>query len=901
MYQISLDVFIMQQPARVAGSNIGGTAGNETGARRLADISLTLERKILVHLLNYHNMKDDYEVPMAMSQEGIGLTFGVRQSSVSRVLNKMMNERLIEEKSSYVTGSRQKRKIYYLTHEGYQHASEFKKFLDGLVVNLDTGGVAREVPLNKVNEHLEKSIPFIEILNRVNERGVLEISEGARPGDEKSGSLGPVVLGDPMPRPKGFVGRAKELALVSGWMDDGARCIFISGLAGIGKTSLAVGIRDANKDTDVLYVRLRDWSTVTGLVSALAKFLERLGRKGTATYLKKGAGLDLGGVAELLATDLQGLGRAMMFVDDYRTGSENLDAFLSEMLGMLQETSVTLIVLSRSAEGFYDRKQVVDGSVRELKLEGLGKEDCRSLLPKDKVDDATFERIYKMTRGHPLSLELVQVMGDIREIDRFVHEEVLNKLSQDERAVVHLASVFRLPVPAQPLLTVADHEVVDGLVARSLLIDEGGLYEPHDLIREFAYSRLTPAEKERLHGTAFEYHSLRDGTRDVIESIFHLYLSGEREGAVKSLLAKGDLLIGDGLSEDMLKVIESFGSTIPVDLYKDLFRLKERMANIWGEWNNLVEFTYQTALLRKALPPIEEPSMDTRLSFLGRSTEDTGKSLKDIEDSLKVLKDVDDMAGMAHSHIHLAWIHWVRGETAAALGELDKVMAMQDKLEEDEIEVLFRARLLAADICLLSDEIPKAVKHLSACEAMMKMAVAGKDGAQAPVGEDLAGRPYVQLMCALATVASMTSDHNKAEEWCLEALKRCQERMLIRAEAYATLRLSIAFYNAGARDKCERNLEICQAKFARVKDELGLVYCYALTAIVERDKGGREGQALMWAEKAVADVERIGLDLYTGLLHLLKSQILRSQGDDRAAKDAAEKAAALGVRPSKST
>ncbi|NIP34323.1 MAG: AAA family ATPase, partial [Thermoplasmata archaeon] len=70
-----------------------------------------------------------------------------------------------------------------------------------------------------------------------------------------------------------FHGREEELDLLRD-MVAGRRFVVVHGIAGIGKTTLAVRLlEDLRKETNVLWVTLHSWDTLSGVFNQLAGFL----------------------------------------------------------------------------------------------------------------------------------------------------------------------------------------------------------------------------------------------------------------------------------------------------------------------------------------------------------------------------------------------------------------------------------------------------------------------------------------------------------------------------------------------------------------------------------------------------------------------------------------------------
>ena len=86
---------------------------------------LTVEKRILLHLHKYsHTYQDAWEVPNAMSQEGISEALEILLNNVSRAVKDLKTEGKVTERLAHIKGGRRKRRAYFLTEEGTRLAEE---------------------------------------------------------------------------------------------------------------------------------------------------------------------------------------------------------------------------------------------------------------------------------------------------------------------------------------------------------------------------------------------------------------------------------------------------------------------------------------------------------------------------------------------------------------------------------------------------------------------------------------------------------------------------------------------------------------------------------------------------------------------------------------------------------
>jgi tetratricopeptide (TPR) repeat protein len=92
------------------------TAGNDMPC------ALTIAERIILHLARYSKNAADFEVPMEVSQDGIGEALRITRAHVAVEVKKLKDAGELTEKISHVRRSRSKRKVYFLTEQGEMRA-----------------------------------------------------------------------------------------------------------------------------------------------------------------------------------------------------------------------------------------------------------------------------------------------------------------------------------------------------------------------------------------------------------------------------------------------------------------------------------------------------------------------------------------------------------------------------------------------------------------------------------------------------------------------------------------------------------------------------------------------------------------------------------------------------------
>jgi tetratricopeptide (TPR) repeat protein len=84
--------------------------------------ALTIAERIILHLARYSKNAADFEVPMEVSQDGIGEALRITRAHVAVEVKKLKEAGELTERVSHVRRSRSKRKVYFLTEQGEMRA-----------------------------------------------------------------------------------------------------------------------------------------------------------------------------------------------------------------------------------------------------------------------------------------------------------------------------------------------------------------------------------------------------------------------------------------------------------------------------------------------------------------------------------------------------------------------------------------------------------------------------------------------------------------------------------------------------------------------------------------------------------------------------------------------------------
>lgn len=344
-----------------------------------------------------------------------------------------------------------------------------------------------------------------------------------------------------------IVGRDAELRLVR---ESGkANFFFITGIAGIGKTSFARKyVRDAASKEKTFWHTFKEIDTFSYLMGRLSLFLSQHGSDELLHLLDARGAQDESHNLEILVKSLNRLeGCAIVFDDYHKVRDEKILTLLKFLQAKLLSTNKTLVLSRSKAPFFLDNVES-----REIVLEGLTAADSEKMIANLGMDmgESELQTIWKRFGGHPMALALFCMLKKENEESRpprnlsldnlfsYFKKEILEVLSPDELAILMSLSVFRAPVKIQAVggrrrnLNYVLH-----MLEKKMLVSKTDAQEIflHDLLRDALYSMLSYPEE--AHVSAARYYLLEGTPQNTVEATYHLVKAGERQ-RVFSIIAE---------------------------------------------------------------------------------------------------------------------------------------------------------------------------------------------------------------------------------------------------------------------------------------------------------------------------------------------------------------------------
>lgn len=637
-------------------------------------------------------------MPSETTQDGVARAAWIELRHLTQYLRPLLAEELVRERMAHVKGGRQRRKVYDLTDSGKHSAYRLRERVRSEPIRIQSPTGVHEGTIGEALDRLGGAVSLLELVHQAPRTAALDLDAMTRPAAPALVE----VLAD-APQLRRFVGRQAELEAVVSL--SGPRLSVVRGVAGIGKSSFGAKACEQLRGTTNLYWHtLRPWDTRQSLLASLGEFLGRLGRPGLASVLARGNPSE---AMEILREDLRET-RAFFVFDDVHEASDDvlsLFRFLKDVLSEAPE--VRVLALTRRAVPFYDRRDIaIRGLVRELELGGLTPEDIASFLSEG--GELVPTSLGRRLGGHPLFLELVRSaphgpVGDqgLRDVRRFIEEEIYREMSEPERRTLKVASLFHVAVPRDALLVDSDTSA-DGLLTlanRALLRPVGAdAYAIHETLRDFFSSILTSAERQRLGSLACTHlRSLADAARasgnpvgaiDYLSNAVRLAVSPAERAELWEALGDASEKIGDLPAVLTAYKEASKGAKDPV-----------RAARLHRKTAEALVLRGQRAAaekeLREGLEALSGAS-SAEQGWLGLVACDLASDREDWDDARQMatsaLEDFlthEDALGQGWAHYHLGYqeLDSPRGDPRAAERHFDAALEVSRRLEDPEFPV----------------------------------------------------------------------------------------------------------------------------------------------------------------------------------------------------------------------
>ena len=651
----------------------------------MARLVVSLNERLMLHLLEMEKYREDADVPLGASQEGIAQRLGTQVHSVSRALASLQSEGLVSGRLAHIRGAPKRRKAYFLTDNGRKAAQSIKADISGRRIALEQDGRAVEVSFEEAVRRIvavRASLSFLDAVDAGSSADVLHVSEfqkaqGVAPACEY------VQRAHGRPKVEQFFGREKELkTILEALTGTDSSAVLLWGMPGIGKSTLAsLAFDRLSGKRSVFWYSFREWDTDASFLGAIGSFLSDAGLENTISALDRRASAP--DMFMPLLSDLAGH-PVVLFLDDVHKpagGTLPILPVLFDSVKMSQSSK--LLLISRSVPEYFSRSEPGNTSVE---LGGLDRDSAWTLARSIGAGTtAEMQAAVDQSRGHPLLISLM-VRGGAREskgdVIGFIEREIYSKVSPEERWVLETLSVFRHPVPVDALGGV-DYSVISTLRKKALVTESEDGVSTHDLLREFFRSHMRSEQRLALHRAAGAYCERREETEWKLETFYHYVEAGDWTDAKRISTANAVELSKD-FPEETLELI----SRIPAnegsasDRAGLVFLRGQLKESLGKKEAALSDFQESLALLGGEGDAVQNGLVLEAVARLQSEVSRWADSLAAHEKALALYIKSGDRQGEAREWMNIGGVHRRRGDLKKAREAYQKALSIATR-EED--------------------------------------------------------------------------------------------------------------------------------------------------------------------------------------------------------------------------
>lgn len=624
---------------------------------------LSTKEKVLLHLSEHMSKsrnitKIDNITTSLFSQSGIMEHINSPLSGISDSIKSLENENLIEKRKYYIPETGRFRNLYFLTIPGILKAKEIQEHIYTKKIKLREKGNITETSIHSAIEYLKKVakqrksttiINTISVLNNLTTNNILDVRTFLEPEKyiDHSGNIQKI---------RYFFGRKEELKHIKEFINSKPVFLCITGIAGIGKTTLVSKFVE-NLKMNIFWHRFYEFSTIRNLLTKLSLFLSKIGRTKLEKYLKRDA-ITTEEALIILSDEIKGCNILLIF-DDFHKAGKDITNFFSSLKELADNTKI--IVISRRQISFYDRCDAkVRKTFQEMELDNLEKKYAIRMLHIKGFDQSASEKYYTVTKGHPFLLELITPDSTV-EMRRFLDEEILGGLNDDEMNILGLASVFRCPFEEKvfSLKNTSFNRVYD-LIEKALIQRSTEAYHLHDLVKEIVYKRLSEQTKRDNHALAAKYYKTIDADEAFLEYIYHFLKTDGQKTVVKELVEKGLELFQKGYGNELMYIMNELDmASIKPKYLIEMLKIKGDIYHLRGELNEAMrEYNHGVEITKKIKNALAENVFKRKMGDIYTDKSQWNEALKYYKESLCSLTEIGDNYELAEVYRNIGFIYF---------------------------------------------------------------------------------------------------------------------------------------------------------------------------------------------------------------------------------------------------
>jgi len=528
---------------------------------------------------------------------------------------------------------------------------------------------------------------------------------------------------------KEFVTQNRAYELVHGleYLQD-HRILLISGIGGVGKTTLALALiemRPANVPLPFWFDHKSNMDATLGDI--LEKLAAYMNAPHIAQFKKEKRDAEPDDISRLTA-ELQKREPVWLIFDNLESILNDRcfhDLELDLLFTSLRNSNhnAKVVITSRILPLLKNGDNLIDVIDEKQELKGLEINFAVDFLVKnglDGIDTAQLEALVTGVDGHPLALKLLiglvkkfGVKVTLKDLSIFKrHKEstikiarrLFDKLAGDEKELLERMSVFRQSEPIEAIenmfTATTSNDAIENLMDKSLLeTDREGNFWLHPLVSEFAYDDLE--NKKDIHEIAMQYYlsiplpeerTNKEDIQPLLEAHYHACRAEDYNKAL-------NIIMDQNINEDLDRwgnyrtLIDLYLDLLPKDHFNDtslLDNLQSHSAvlgNLGSAYSNMgqvekaIDYYEQALVISKEIGDRRGEGSD--LGNLGNAYNDLGQVKNAIDyykQALMISKEIGDRQGEGNRLGNLGNAYSHLGQVEKAIEYYQKALAISTEI-----------------------------------------------------------------------------------------------------------------------------------------------------------------------------------------------------------------------------
>jgi len=373
----------------------------------------------------------------------------------------------------------------------------------------------------------------------------------------------PLLSGEVPPPPHPFLGRKDELALLADFSREGRTISFIDGAPGMGKSALiSRHLRRIKRGRVPFWFTVRAGSSPRQFVSALSHALSFLGVPQLAYYTQLPRAPIPREVADLAARALGPRSLAVV-IDDVHLANPDLKTFLTDFVLALVKTRDDQVYLVGQESSAFDTGNLPS---HRLTVGGLDRAAAHDLTDRAGGLADRFEKVFQSTMGSPLLLRMAVSNPEVEADAATLPSAILNRLPPDEVRAILPVVLANEPLPVSFVGEVGRLSagriaelINEGLLHRTLQ----GRVEVLQVVRDAFMSRVSPADEREAHSSLAVFYSRSHRPEAVRERFLHLVEAESWKLAGQLLERQERVILRLGFSQSVRNAMRHLVTGLP--------------------------------------------------------------------------------------------------------------------------------------------------------------------------------------------------------------------------------------------------------------------------------------------------------------------------------------------------